>query len=280
VTRTHPFFRVATGAAGALALAGASASWWARYRAPYEPVVERIALPLPAAHGDLAGFRIGFVTDPHVGPTFSPKALSSNVAGLAKERLDLLLLGGDYVSESPRYAPGTAGVFAELATGIPNGALAVLGNHDCAVGSWKVTQALESAGIRVLRNEAANVRVGPSSLWIVGIDDALLGTPDLPAAFAAVPPGTPALCLWHEPDLAEQAARAGAFAQLSGHSHGGQLRFPFFGPLVLPPLGRRFVQGMHEAAGMPVYTSRGVGVYRPPVRLRCPPEVTVVTLGP
>ena len=278
MSRTVPFLRLATGAAGALGLAGATASWWARHRSPYEPVVERIVFPLPAAHRDLAGVRIGFVTDPHVGPTFSPQALTKNVAALAKERLDLLLLGGDYVSESPRYAAGAAAVLGDLAKDVSHGALAVLGNHDCAVGVRKVTNALESSGIRVLRNEAVEFRIGPDSLWIVGIDDALLGKPDLSAAFAAVPPGAAALCLWHEPDLAEQAARLGAFAQISGHSHGGQLRFPFVGPLVLPPYGRRFVMGTHKAAGMPIYTSRGVGVYRPPVRLRCPPEVTVVTL--
>jgi predicted MPP superfamily phosphohydrolase len=70
----------------------------------------------------------------------------------------------------------------------------------------------------------------------------------------------------------------GAFLQLSGHSHGGQVRLPILGTIAAPAGGRRFVAGLNFATGMPVYTTRGVGVYRPPVRFRCAPEITLVTL--
>jgi predicted MPP superfamily phosphohydrolase len=269
----------AAGLAGALAgVAGAAVGWHARYRAPYRPVVERVSLRLPPAHAALDGFRIGFASDSHVGPTFSAADLTRNLAPLATERLDLLLLGGDYVSESPRYAPGAAAALAGVLPVVRHGGLAVLGNHDYAVSGRKIAAALEAEGIRVLHNEAVPIGADGGTLWIVGIDDAMLGKPNPAAAFAALPDGAAALCLWHEPDFAEQAARLGAFAQISGHSHGGQLRFPGVGPLVLPPGGRRFIVGVNDAGGMPVYTGRGIGVYRPPVRLRCPPELTVVTL--
>jgi uncharacterized protein len=87
-----------------------------------------------------------------------------------------------------------------------------------------------------------------------------------------------AITLWHEPDWAECVVKYGAFLQLSGHSHGGQVRLPLVGPITAPAGGKRFVKGLNFAAGMPVYTTRGVGVYRPPVRFRCPPEVTLLTL--
>ena len=96
--------------------------------------------------------------------------------------------------------------------------------------------------------------------------------------FADIPRDAAALALWHEPDYARQTARYGAFAQLSGHSHGGQVRLPGIGPLFLPKGGQQYVMGMNHASGMPVYTSRGVGVFLPPVRLNCPPEVTLITL--
>lgn len=269
---------VAVGAGGLLGVGGAAVAWHARYRAPYEPVIERISLPLPPEHAALAGTKIGFVTDTHVGPTFSADALKRNLAPLAGERFDLILFGGDYISESPRYAPGAAAVLAEFCRGVGPDQLAVLGNHDWAVNGRKVAAALEAEGIRVLRNEAVPIATGGGTLWIAGLDDALLGWPNPAETFAAIPDGAATLCLWHEPDFAEHAARHGAFAQISGHSHGGQIRFPGVGPLVLPPGGRRYVAGLNDAAGMPVYTSRGLGVYRPPVRLRCPPELTVVTL--
>lgn len=272
------FRRGAIGVTSLAGLVGAGIAWHSRYRVPYRPVVERVDLPLLRGHAGLDGFRIGFLTDCHVGPTFSADALSSNLSPLRHEPLDLLLFGGDYISESPRYAPGAAAALAALLENVRHRGLAVLGNHDCAVSGRKVSAALEAVGIRVLRNEAVPLSANGHTLWIVGIDDALLGKPNPVAAFASVPKGGASLCLWHEPDFAEQAAQLGAFAQLSGHSHGGQLRFPGVGPLVLPPGGRRYTIGLNEAAGMPVYTSRGVGVYRPPVRLRCSPELTILTL--
>ena len=131
----------------------------------------------------------------------------------------------------------------------------------------------------MLRNESARVGDDTGELWIAGIDDALLGSPDPQRAFASVPPGARAVALWHEPDWAEHSGpawglRCSSRATVTGVKSGCPL------PARLRRLqgGRRFVQGLNFAAGMPVYTTRGVGVYRPPVRFRCPPEVTLVTL--
>lgn len=249
-----------------------------RYVYPYRPQLERIQVSVPPAHAGLANLKIAFLTDSHVGPIISPAHLARATALLAAERPDLLLLGGDYISEAPRYAAEAADVLGTLADSTPLGAFAVLGNHDLACGAEAVTAALEAVGIRVLRNAAAEVMTDSGPLWIAGIDEAILGAADPAAAFARVPSGAAVLALWHEPDFAEQAAALGAFAQLSGHSHGGQVRLPWLGPLVLPMGGRRFAAGFNDAAGMPVYTSRGAGVYRPPIRFRCPAEVTLVTL--
>jgi predicted MPP superfamily phosphohydrolase len=66
--------------------------------------------------------------------------------------------------------------------------------------------------------------------------------------------------------------------QLSGHSHGGQVRLPGIGPLILPALGRKYHTGLNRVGSLQVYTSRGIGVINPPVRFNCPPEVTLITL--
>jgi hypothetical protein len=154
----------------------------------------------------------------------------------------------------------------------------VLGNHDLAVSVRKVQDALEAEGIPVLRNAAMPVTFHGETLWIAGVDDTLLGDPDPQRAFADLPDRETPLVLWHEPEFAEAVATRGAFAQLSGHTHGGQVRLPGLGPVGLPRHGRRHIIGMNDAAGMPIYTSRGVGVYRPPLRFNCPPEVTLVEL--
>lgn len=266
------------GTLGAVALSGVEA-YQARYVNPYDPQLEHVSIPVPRGHEGLAGLRIGFVTDTHVGPFVSPDDLARATARLAGERLDLILLGGDYVSESPRYVGPAVEVLGELVKQAPLGVYAVLGNHDMYVSATKVTAGLEAVGIPLLRNQSMPVTFGGDTLWIVGIDETLLGRPDPRAAFSQVPKGAAALALWHEPQFAGQVAEQGAFLQLSGHTHGGQVRIPGVGPLGLPIHGKRYVMGLNDAAGMAVYTARGVGVYRPPLRFNCPPEVTVIELA-
>lgn len=271
---------LAGSAVGALMAAGLSAGevYAARYINPYRPQLERTTLPLPPGHEPLDGLKIGFVTDTHVGPFVDTDDIQRALDLLKPENIQLLLLGGDYASESPRYVPGVAEVLAGFANTVPHGAYAVMGNHDYSItGDYAIT-ALDQVGIPMMRNDVAEVKVGSDSLWIAGIDETLLGNPEPEETIAKCPDGAAILALWHEPQYAERAARAGAFAQLSGHTHGGQIRLPGLGPVGLPIDGKRHVIGLNDAAGMPIYTSRGVGVYRPPMRFNCPPEVTVVTL--
>jgi uncharacterized protein len=265
------------GAAGAAALSGVEA-YQARYVNPYAPKIERVSIPLRPEHTGLAGLRIGFITDTHVGPFITAEDLARATRLIAEERPDMILLGGDYVSESPRYIGPAIEVVRELVSETPLGGFAVLGNHDLSVSAPKVTAALEGVGVPVLRNRAASVTFRGETLWIAGIDETLMGRPEPPVAFRQVPAGAAAIALWHEPQFAEHAASEGAFLQLSGHTHGGQIRLPGVGPVGLPIHGKRYVMGLNDADGMTIYTARGVGVYRPPLRFNCPPEVTLITL--
>ena len=82
----------------------------------------------------------------------------------------------------------------------------------------------------------------------------------------------------HEPDFADYAARFPVDLQLSGHSHGGQVRLPGIGAMVLPRMAEKYPLGLNRVGALQVYTNRGLGVINPPVRFNCPPEVTFVTL--
>jgi predicted MPP superfamily phosphohydrolase len=84
--------------------------------------------------------------------------------------------------------------------------------------------------------------------------------------------------LAHEPDFADTSAATGRFAlQISGHSHGGQVRLPFM-RLVLPQLGEKYPMGLYQVGGMYQYTNRGLGMVSPRVRFNCRPEITILTL--
>ena len=263
---------------GVLGVSGAIAYWRLRHVHPYEPVLERVELPLPLGAEALDGLRIAFVTDTHVGPFTSAEDISRGLWLFDKEPIDLVLLGGDYVSESNIYAASMADALAPMVARASLGAVAVMGNHDLPLGVDRVRAELERIGVTVLRNESLGIEWNGSPLAIAGIDDTVVGNPDSTRAFADIPEGIPVLALWHEADFAEETARLGAFAQLSGHTHGGQVRLPVIGSIWLPPDGRRRDIGLYDVDGMPVYISRGLGVYRPPVRFLAPPEVTLVIL--
>lgn len=257
---------------------GAAIAVYARWIEPARLRVVRVPVMLPRDQGDLNGMTIAFVTDTHIGPNTSTDRLDHVAERLEAIEPDLVLFGGDFICESPRYIAPAVDGFGRIARTGRLGAYAVMGNHDLSNIRERVQEPLEAQGISFLTNAAASVPFGTTTLWIVGLDDVLLGKPDAEAAYKNVPPGAPSICLWHEGDLAEKAAPFGSFLQLSGHSHGGQVRFPGIGPIATPKLGRKYVRGLHRIDEMELYVSSGVGMYRPPVRLGCPPELTIVHL--
>ncbi|HEV2065982.1 MAG TPA: metallophosphoesterase [Thermomicrobiales bacterium] len=249
-----------------------------RFVLPFRFRLAHVVVELPRDHRALAGTTIAFVTDTHIGPHFTRDHIAPVVSMLERVKPDIILFGGDYISESPRYMEHVAPVIGAIARTARDGSWGILGNHDLSNIRHRIVGPLEAEGVRMLSNDAACVTLSGGQLWIAGLDDAILGKPDLDATFSQIPPGAMTILLWHEPDLAEDAARYAPHLQLSGHSHGGQVRLPFLGELSAPVLGRRFVQGRYQIGEMILYVSNGVGMYRPPVRFNCPPEVTLIHL--
>jgi predicted MPP superfamily phosphohydrolase len=259
-------------------VAGAAIAWWARFVHPYRTQLTHVIMPLPRKHAQLDGLTIAFVTDTHVGPHFRTDDLRPTLDYLRRSQPDILILGGDYVSESPRFIDPSVEALEDMASTPKLGTWAILGNHDVANTRERVVESLEAAGITVLVNEAARVETDRGPLWLVGIDDAILGSPDLPKAFGGIPADEPTVALWHEPDRAERVVPYDPLFMLSGHTHGGQVRLPLVAGAAAPVLGKRFQLGRYDVQGMPLYVSAGIGMYRPPVRLNCPPEVIMITL--
>jgi predicted MPP superfamily phosphohydrolase len=197
---------------------------------------------------------------------------------------DLLVLTGDFVSHSigkangldgARHAEPCADVIAQWKD-MPM--IAILGNHDHWNNADIVAGALAERNIRVLRNGSTPIERNGSRLWIAGVDDALVGLADMPKTLKGVPASEATVLLAHEPDYADYAAKFSVDLQLSGHSHGGQVRIPGVGPIVLPEMAAKYHTGLNRVGEMQVYTNWGLGVITPPVRFLCPAKVTLITL--
>jgi uncharacterized protein len=116
-------------------------------------------------------------------------------------------------------------------------------------------------------------------LYLAGLDDGWSGQPDLQETLDGVGPDEPVVLLVHEPDLFDDYGQdPRVVLQLSGHSHGGQIRINDKPPRILPHLGRKYEQGLYQINNTWLYTNRGLGYTSVPVRFRCPPEVTEITL--
>lgn len=252
---------------------------------PHRPVPEHIDIHLTRLPEAFEGFRIAQITDIHFGPYMHTAGLERALHLAQDFRPDLVALTGDFVSHplyqhnglaGARNAEPCADVFARWKGAPPM--IAVLGNHDHWNNPDMVTGSLRERGIVVLRNASHVIEREQQLLWIAGTDDALESRADVAQAIAQIPPADATILLAHEPDFADHAAKFPVDLQLSGHSHGGQVRLPGIGPIILPDLARKYHTGLNRVGRLQVFTSHGVGVINPPVRLNCPPKVSLLTL--
>jgi len=243
-------------------------------------VVERRDVALRDLAPSFDGYRIAFLTDPHYSAVVPRWWIAKGVAAALELKPDLVLLGGDYLSHSSKYAAGLADLFRPLAA--PDGVFYVLGNHDHYVGADLVRGALSEVGLVELRNASVLVRRGAATLAIVGVGDLRFDVIDFDAAVRGVPAGVPRVVLSHDPDVfAFWPAANRLDLMLSGHTHGGQAHLPFVGPPYVPSqFGFRYLAGLVREGDRQLYVSRGLGLITAPVRWRCPPEITLLVLHP
>jgi uncharacterized protein len=196
----------------------------------------------------LEGFTIALLSDFHYDPYFSVHPLRSSISMVNGLHPDLIVLTGDFVTDpfsddkaDKAKAAYTAEPCARLLRQMqtPYGLWAVMGNHDAATDPNRVTDSLRTHGIQVLSNQSVPIEGGGARFWLAGVDDVMERRSNLDAALHNVPTNEFVILLAHEPDYADYVARFPVDLQLSGHSHGGQVRIPFVRPLWLPPFAKK-----------------------------------------
>jgi predicted MPP superfamily phosphohydrolase len=222
------------------------------------------------------GLRIAHLSDLHVG-TLTPKAWGMRWAAAANAREpDIAVVTGDLVTSGTEFAEDVAEGIGALRA--KDGVYTSLGNHDYFGAEHEIIKAV-AARSRVLRNEGLVIERGGAKLWLAAIDDTWTRRDDLRAAMAGRPQGAPTVLLAHDPSRFDAAAEAGANLVLSGHTHGGQIAFPFLSRVLsLASLAHPYNVGFYRRGRSTLYVHPGLGTTGPPMRLGAAPEVTILVL--
>lgn len=239
--------------------------------------ITRMELPLKNLPSAFAGTRLVHFSDVHLGFNKDAHDLARLVKHIKESEPDMICFTGDIVDSDAEDLKDSVALLAELSA--PLGKYAIFGNHDYK-NTELLSSLLQTAGFRLLRNQSYLIKRGGAVMAVAGLEDMLKSRPDPEAALKGIPEGTCTVLMMHEPDYADEAEGYPFALQLSGHSHGGQVRLPFVGAPYTPFGSLKYISGLYYTGknAMPVYVNRGFGETYMPFRLLCRPELTVLTL--
>ena len=241
-------------------------------------------------HPVFTGYRIVQISDIHLDEYTEDFFLNEIIDRVNRLAPDMVLITGDFCSRAPlpfSFGLAAARRCANLLTRLTcKNRFGILGNHDAVVGPQEIRSFLDDNGTPILVNQYLPIERQGQRFWLAGLDDTLAGHPNLeltlpPAALLAE---APIILMSHEPDYVNTIYTHDRGREvdlvLSGHTHGGQIRFPLTRPLLLPPGGKLYPEGHYFLGDLQLYVNRGLGTVGVPLRLNCPPEITVATLRP
>ena len=272
------FLKMTAGFGLGVGIPGSGLLAYATKLEPHRVVAEHIPVRLRSLPSGFDGFRIALLSDFHLYPFTTIDTVQESIQIANRFKPDLVLLAGDFIYGAVDAAFDLVPLFRQFDAS--KGVFAVLGNHDVRKGPEIVSRALAKAGVELLRNRGVTLQLGSDSIYLAGIDSVFAGWPRPRIAFDNRKSDLTSIVLLHEPDYIEDLVerKIPVDLQLSGHSHGGQVRLPIGGPLLLPPWGQLYDRGLYQIENAQIYTTRGIGMVGLPVRFNCPPEVTCITL--
>ena len=223
------------------------------------------------------GYRIAHLSDLHIG-TNTPKSWGERWTRAANGRnVDLAVVTGDMVSSGSDYHEDIAEVVGGLRA--RDGVFVTMGNHDYFGEGEPLVSMLLARGVKVLRNEGVVLARTGKPLYLAGIDDTWTRRDDLDRALDQRPAVATTILLAHDPERFRQAAARDVALTLSGHTHGGQIAFPFLSRWIsLSHLTHHFHEGFYRAGRAALYVHPGLGTTGPPMRLGVAPAVVILTL--
>lgn len=266
--------------------------WYLAFHEPGRVMHRTLDLYFESLPPAFDGYRILHLSDLHF--RWRDRQKTRYLLGLGRHEHDLCVITGDLI-ETDHAVKACCEAVAGLRA--RDGVFAVLGNHDYYRYSFfdmfhfrdvthrlndvdRLTEALGRAGVRVMRNEHTVLRRGEDALWLAAVDDPVTLRDDLDRTFRGVPADAFVLLLAHSPDILKTYRKDAEHLVLAGHTHGGQISLPLYGPLFNhSSLEPGFVSGRMEVRGGTLLVTNGLGVNRFfPFRFRCRPEVHTLRL--
>ena len=248
-----------------------------------EMEVANIDLPVRSLPAALQGVVACQISDFHLDMDEDVERLECAVEIINRENPEFVFLTGDYFSGPDtmrRYIGAFRHALSQLKPKI--GVFAIAGNHDHWSSFDIIAEAVECAGIELLANSNHRVKLRGEEIVIVGIDDLWSRRAEPSRAFKGVEAGDATIVLAHNPDTALYTRHLSPGVMLSGHTHGGVVRIPFYGsPLrSILRIGKQFYAGLNLYEDFYIYTNRGLGTFWLRIRINCRPEISRFSLVP
>lgn len=263
---------LAGGLAGAATLAGADVLW-----EPGHPELVEKEVLIPGLGAAFDGYRIGLLADIHWPRNIHRDFVRDAAETLVGAKPDLIVIPGD-ICDLKRHPAKL--VIGDAFDGFraPDGVLGTLGNHDHGDGRVnEIRRAIAKTPIELIDGDHRVIERAGERLVIGGVGDYRWNPMRPEVAFFGAPDG-PRILLAHNPDQpVDERWEVPVALTLCGHTHGGEIRMPFYGALAMPIKHKWMDAGMKRTPNGPVYVNRGLGSPRR-ARFRCRPELTVLTL--
>lgn len=223
------------------------------------------------------GFTLAHLTDIHLGPFVSESFVEEIVHTTNMLGPDAIVCTGDYVlgEDTTEEIDAVWPILSKLKA--KYGVYSVLGNHDHHADFNKSLYWLEKSGHNI-RHKCKPIYKGKERIIIGGSGDYWYDRLDIDTTFSCSDEGDCRLLLSHNPDAIDTQFDTPLSLVMGGHTHGGQVVIPFFGPPVLPVKNKNYSSGLITTAKTKLFISKGIGCSGIPVRFNCYPEIAVLEL--
>ncbi len=260
----------------------ASVGAYSYFIEPDRLIIHREDLRLPRWNAKLNGFKIAAISDIHGGSNdVTEKKIRELVELTNAQNPDLIVLLGDYVSQQEGKSSELKMPMTTVADNLQGfkakyGIYAIIGNHDWWYDERKIRVEMERVGIKVLENATDRIQVEGETIWLWGIEDNWKKRQVPVYVFDEIPTKENILAITHNPDSLLKTPSEISL-MMAGHSHGGQVKFPFYGAIAFVN-DPRFMAGEAVVDGKHIFVTTGVGCSGPQIRFGVPPEIAVLRL--